>query len=76
LRHKGEAQARNQGGAFGAISHPENFKTLHSKMSKHYMTFAKLSKNKDEILYFNHFLEVLLKLFFVLLVNYLLTSLI
>jgi len=33
----------------------------------------KLSKNKSEILYSNRFLEVLLEVFFVLLVNYLLT---
>ena len=42
-----------RGGAFGEFALPEIFKTLHSNL----IFLQKLSKNKGEILYSNHFKE-------------------
>jgi len=67
--HWSHSGAQPGGEAFGAFVLPEIFKTLHSNFA----ICRKLSKNKDEILFSNHFQEILLEFFFVLLVNYLLT---
>jgi len=53
----------------GAFAPPEDFKTLHSNFDK----CRNFRKTKIKFSYSNHLRKVLFEIFFVLLVNYLLT---